>query len=59
MGEKKALEREDTMRILFSDEKMFGLDSIYNSENDRIRGGNVEEATRRDGENGKGSLQKK
>ena len=27
---------EDTMKILFSDEKMFDLDSIHNSENDRI-----------------------
>ena len=28
--------RKDAMRIHFSDEKMFDLDSIYNSENDHI-----------------------
>ena len=38
------------MRILFSDEKMFDLDSIYNSENDRIWAVNREEANRRSGE---------
>ena len=33
---RKKLQREDTVRILFSDEKMFDLDGIYDSENDRI-----------------------
>lgn len=28
--------KEDTMRILFSDEKMFDIDGIYNAQNDRI-----------------------
>ena len=37
------------MRILFSDEKMFDLDGIYNSENDRIWAVNREEANRRGG----------
>ena len=35
------------MRILFSDEKMFGLDSIYNSQNDLIWTVNREEVNRR------------
>ena len=33
---RKKFRKADTMRILFSDEKMFDLDGIYNSENDRI-----------------------
>lgn len=28
--------KEDTMRILFSDEKWFDIDGIYNSQNDRV-----------------------
>ena len=28
--------REDTMRILFSDEKFFHIDGAYNSQNDRV-----------------------
>ena len=36
-------------RILFSDETMFDLDGIYNSENDRIWAVNREEANRRGG----------
>ena len=36
--------REDTIRILFSDEKMFDLDGIYNSQYDRIWAVNREEA---------------
>ena len=28
--------KEDTLRILFSDEKMFDLDGMYNAQNDRI-----------------------
>ena len=39
----------DTMRILFSDEKMFDLDGIYNSQNGRIWAVNREEAKRRGG----------
>ena len=30
--------KEDTMKILFSDEKLFNIDGIYNSQNDRICG---------------------
>ena len=37
------------MRIHFSDEKMFDLDGIYNSQNDRIWTVNREEANRRGG----------
>ena len=37
------------MRILFSDEKMFDLDGIYNSQNDRIWAVNREEANQRGG----------
>ena len=33
---RKKFWKEDTMRILFFNEKMFDLDGIYNSENDRI-----------------------
>ena len=42
-------EKKDTMRIVFSDEKMFDLDSIYNSENDHIWAVNREEVNRRSG----------
>ena len=28
--------KEDTMKILFTDEKLFDIDEIYNSQNDRI-----------------------
>ena len=31
------LPKEDTVRILFSDEKFFDVDGIYNSQNDRMR----------------------
>ena len=33
---RKKFRKEDTMRALFSDEKLFDLNGIYNSENDRI-----------------------
>ena len=56
---RKKFRKEETMRIVFSDEKMFDLDDIYNSENDRVRAVNREEAYRRDGKNSKESLQKK
>ena len=36
--------KEDTMRILFSDEKLFDIDGIYNSQNDRIWAVNRAEA---------------
>ena len=46
---RKKFRKEDTMRLLFSHEKMFDLDGIYNSENDRIWAVNREEANRRGG----------
>ncbi|CAF4679155.1 unnamed protein product [Rotaria socialis] len=36
--------KEDTMNILFSDEKMFDIDGVYNSQNDRIWAPNRSEA---------------
>ena len=41
--------KEDTLRILFSDEKMFDLDGMYNAQNDRIWTVNREEADKRGG----------
>ena len=32
------IRKENTMKILFSDEKMFDIDGICNSQNDRISG---------------------
>ena len=46
---RKKFRKEEIMRIVFSDEKMFDLDGIYNSENDRIWAVNREEANRRGG----------
>ena len=56
---RKKFWKEDTTRILFSDERMFDLDGIYNSENDRTWTINREEPNRRGGKNSKESLQKK
>ena len=57
---RKKFRKEDTMRILFSDEKLFELDGIYNSESDRIwTVNNREEANRRGGKSIKESLHKK
>ena len=47
---RKKFRKDDTMRILFSDEKMFDLDGIYNSENDHIWAINREEVKRRGGD---------
>ena len=44
---RKKFWKEDTTRILFSDEKMFDLDGIDNSENDRIWAVNKEKANQR------------
>jgi hypothetical protein len=33
---RKNYRKEDTMRILFSNEKMYDIDGIYNSQNDRV-----------------------
>ena len=41
--------KEDTLRILFSDEKMFDLDGMYNAQNDRLWAVNREEADKRGG----------
>ncbi|CAF4105035.1 unnamed protein product, partial [Rotaria magnacalcarata] len=41
--------KEDTMKILFSDEKLFDIDGIYNSQNDRIWTVSRAEADEKDG----------
>jgi len=41
--------KEDTLKILFSDEKMFDIDGIYNAQNDRIWAVNREEADKKGG----------
>ena len=41
--------KEDTMKFLFSDEKMFDIDGVYNSQNDRIWVVNRTEANNRGG----------
>ena len=46
---RKKFRKEDTMRTLFSDEKMFNLDGIYNSRDDRIWTVYREEANQRGG----------
>ena len=56
---RKRFPKEDTLRIVFSDEKMFDLDGIYNSKNDRIWAVNRKEENRRGRKNSKGSVQKK
>ena len=56
---RKMFRKEDTMRILFSDENMFDRDGIYNSENDRIWVVNKEEANRRDKKKQQGKFAEK
>jgi len=41
--------KEDTLKILFTDEKMFDIDGIYNAQNDRIWAVDREEADRKGG----------
>lgn len=41
--------KEETMRILFSDEKMFDIDGVYNAQNDRIWASNRAEADKKGG----------
>mgnify|MGYP002380159210 CR=1 FL=1 len=41
--------KEDTMKILFSDEKMFDIDGVYNSQNDRIWSANCSEVDAKGG----------
>ena len=41
--------KEDTLRILFFNEKIFDLDSMYNAQNDRIWAVNREETDKRGG----------
>ena len=41
--------KEDTMRILFSDEKVFDLDGMYNSQNQRIWASSRDEADEKGG----------
>ena len=47
---RKKFRKENTIRILFFDEKIFDLDGIYNSQNGRIWTVNREEVNRRGGE---------
>ena len=42
-------QKEHTLRILFSDEKMFDLDGMYNAQNDRIWAVNCEETDKTGG----------
>ena len=56
---KRKFQKEDTMRIIFSNEQMFDLDGIYSSQNGRIWAVSKEEANWRGGKNSKESLQKK
>ena len=39
--------KEDTLKILFSDEKMFDIDGIYNAQNDRVWAVNRGEADKK------------
>ena len=39
--------KEDTMRFLFSDEKLFDIDAVYNSQNDPVWGVDHEDAKRK------------
>ena len=41
--------KDDTLRVVFSDEKMFDLDGIYHSQNDRIWATDREKANRKGG----------
>ncbi|CAF2141335.1 unnamed protein product [Rotaria magnacalcarata] len=41
--------KEDTMKILFSDEKMFDIDGVYNSQNERIWAANRAEVDAKGG----------
>ena len=56
---RKKFRKEATIRIVFSDEKIFDLDGIYNSQNDRIWAVNREKVNRRRGKSSKESLQKR
>ena len=56
---RKKFRKENTMKIVFSDEKMFDLNGIYNSENDRIWAGNRERANRRAGKKYQGKFAEK
>ena len=46
---RRRFRKEDTMKILFSDEKLFDIDGIYNSQNDRIWAVSRVEADKRAG----------
>lgn len=41
--------KDDTMRILFSDEKLFDIDGVFNSQNDRVWAINRDEADKNGG----------
>lgn len=36
IGYQKKIRREDTLRVLFSDEKFFDIDVVYNCQNKRV-----------------------
>ena len=36
IGFEQIFEKEETMKILFSDEKFFDIDGVYNSQKDRV-----------------------
>ena len=44
---RKHYRKEDTMRFVFSDEKMFDIDGVYNAQNDRIWAVDLEDADRK------------
>ena len=41
--------KQETLKILFSDEKMFDIDGVYNTQNDRIWAANRDEANEKGG----------
>ncbi|CAF2094995.1 unnamed protein product, partial [Rotaria magnacalcarata] len=41
--------KEETLKVLFSDEKMFDIDGVYNAQNDRVRAVNRGEADKKGG----------
>jgi len=41
--------KQETLKILFSDEKMFDIDGVYNTQNDRIWAVNQDEANQKGG----------
>ena len=48
-GARTNFRKQDTMKILFSDEKYFDIDGVYNSQNDRVRAENRADADEKGG----------